>query len=143
MSAARPFVNGAELFVKADHIWWSLAGADWLEAFRSHPKIGEKKATQPTSAQARSWSEQEQSGTCDTAPDTAQSLANGNQEYEAKFGFIFIVCATGKSVDEILVLLVERLKSDSDSELRVAAEEQRKITQLRLAKLLQSFRQAD
>lgn len=141
MTAARPFATGRELDGEADSIWWALPPADWLEAFRSHPKIGDQQAAQSTSAQARAWSKQEQAGTLDAQPDTVQALATGNREYEEKFGYIFIVCATGKSADEMLAILRQRLMHDPDSELRVAAEEQRKITQLRLTKLLQSFHQ--
>src|SRR6266568_801579 len=97
MTAARPFANNDALFAKADELWWSLSAEDWLEAFRAHPKIGEQKAAAAQSEQARSWSTQEQSGVQDAATETKVALAAGNQEYEARFGFIFIVCATGKS----------------------------------------------
>jgi 2-oxo-4-hydroxy-4-carboxy-5-ureidoimidazoline decarboxylase len=82
------------------------------------------------------WSEQEQSGTQSANDDEWQRLAAGNREYEARFGYIFIVCATGKSIAEMLVLLEQRLSNDRAQELRVAAGEQRKITHLRLARLL-------
>ena len=132
----RPFIDVSELLSKADDIWRSLAAQDWLEAFRSHPKIGEKKAEQAQSDTARAWSEQEQAGTRDSALETMQALADGNREYEKRFGYIFIVCATGKTSAEMLAILRERLNNDPDSELRIAAEEQRKITQLRLRKLV-------
>jgi OHCU decarboxylase len=138
MIEARPFTDVDELLSKADSIWWSLGTSDWLEAFRSHPKIGEQKAAQPTSAEARAWSEQEQSGTQNAAHDTMQALADGNRAYEQTFGYIFIVSATGKTSGEMLAILRERLGNDRDKELRVAAEEQRKITQLRLEKLIKS-----
>ena len=133
----RPFIDVPELLSKADDIWLSLGAQDWLEAFRSHPKIGEKKAEQAQSAQAREWSKEEQAGTHDSVKEIMQALATGNQEYERRFGYIFIVCASGKSAAEMLAILRERLSNDPDKELHVAAEEQRKITQLRLRKLLE------
>ena len=132
----RPFENIDELLGEADAIWWSLEPTEWLEAFRSHPKIGEKEAAQQTSAEARAWSEQEQSGVQSAAHDTMQALAQGNRAYEQTFGYIFIVCATGKSSEEMLTMLQERLHNDRDKELRIAAQEQSRITQLRLKKLL-------
>jgi OHCU decarboxylase len=135
----RPFENIDELLGEADAIWWSLEPTDWLEAFRSHPKIGEKEAAQQTSAEARTWSEQEQSGVQGAAHDTMQALAESNRAYEQKFGYIFIVCATGKSSEEMLAILRERLNNDPDKELRIAAHEQSLITQLRLRKLIESL----
>jgi len=132
----RPFENIDELLGEADAIWWSLEPTDWLEAFRSHPRIGEKKAAQTTSVEARAWSEQEQSGVQSAAHDTMQALAEGNRAYEQTFGYIFIICATGKGSAEMLTILQERLHNDPDRELRIAAEEQSRITQLRLKKLL-------
>jgi OHCU decarboxylase len=136
MSEARPFIDVGALFYKADSSWWSLGEEDWLEAFRAHPKIGEQKAAVAQSEQARSWSAREQSGVQNAAAETKASLAAGNQEYEERFGFIFIVCATGKSSEEMLRTLNQRLQNDRGTELRAAAEEQRKITRLRLEKLL-------
>jgi len=137
MTAARPFANVDELLTKADSIWWSLSSEDWLEAFRAHPKIGEKKAAEAQSEEALQWSAQEQSGVNDAAATTMAALAAGNREYEQRFGFIFIVCATGKSSEEMLAILQARLQNDAETEIAVAAEEQRKITRLRLEKLLQ------
>ena len=136
LSEARPFKNADALFHKADSVWWSLSENDWLAAFRAHPKIGQQKAAAGQSEQARSWSAQEQSGVHDAATEMKKALAVGNQEYEEHFGFIFIVCATGKTSNEMLAILNERLRNDPATELRVAAEEQRKITRLRLEKLL-------
>ncbi len=136
LTAARPFVSAADLTAKADSIWWSLGEQDWLEAFRAHPKIGEQKAAAAQSEQARSWSEREQSGVQDAATETKAALAAGNREYEERFGFIFIVCAAGKDSEEVLGALNERLRNDRGTELRGAAEEQRKITRLRLEKLI-------
>jgi OHCU decarboxylase len=136
MTSVRPFHNVEDLLAKADSVWWSLNQEDWLAAFRAHPKIGEKKAAAAQSEQARNWSRQEQAGTESAAAETKAALATGNQEYEKRFGFIFIVCATGKSSEEMLVILNTRLQNDLKAELPVAAEEQRKITRLRLEKLL-------
>jgi OHCU decarboxylase len=133
---ARPFRDKAELFATADEVWWSLDSAGWLEAFRAHPRIGEKQAPRQTSARSLSWSEQEQSSVNESAVQTMQALASLNREYEEKFGYIFIVCATGKSSDEMLSILRERLKNDPADELRIAAAEQAKITRLRIEKLL-------
>jgi OHCU decarboxylase len=138
MSEARPFSNSDELSSKADEIWWNLDEEDWLEAFRAHPKIGEKKAAAAQSAEAEAWSALEQSESERAAAETKAALAEGNGEYEQRFGFIFIVCATGKSAEEILAALNGRLNNDPETELRIAAEEQRKITSLRLGKLLQA-----
>ena len=136
MSDARPFKDADALLHKADSVWWSLSEEDWLEAFRAHPKIGEQRAATAQSEQARSWSAQEQSAIQDAATETKKALAARNREYEERFGFIFIVCATGKTSSEMLTILQERLPNDPAIELRVAAEEQRKITRLRLEKLL-------
>jgi OHCU decarboxylase len=133
----RPFVDLAELLSKADRIWWSLESADWLAAFRSHPKIGEQKAAEKVAEQARTWSEAEQAGTRDATQETVLALAEGNREYEKRFGYIFIVCASGKNADQMLAILRERLSNDPEKELHIAAEEQRRITHLRLKKLLE------
>jgi OHCU decarboxylase len=138
MSDARPFAYADDLAAKADEIWWSLSEEDWLEAFRAHPKIGEKKAEAAQSAEAQMWSAQEQSESARAAAETKAALAEGNREYEQRFGFIFIICATGRSAEEILAALNGRLNNDPETELRAAAEEQRKITQLRLQKLLEN-----
>ena len=136
MAGARPFVDFSELLSKADDLWWSLGDADWLEAFRAHPKIGEKKAATAQSKEAQNWSAQEQSGVANASVQTISELAQRNREYEDRFGFIFIVCATGKSSDEMLAIINARIDNDNETELRRAAEEQRKITRLRLEKLL-------
>jgi OHCU decarboxylase len=136
MAVARPFRNEEELFARAEHSCSSLTDEDWLEAFRAHPKIGEKKAATKQSQLAANWSAHEQSGVRSASADTAAKLAEGNREYEGKFGFIFIVCATGKSSDEMLSSLKTRLNNDAKKELAVAAQEQQKITRLRLEKLL-------
>ena len=134
----RPFPDVDDLLNKADSTWWSLDADDWLTAFRSHPKIGEQKAAERVTRQAQAWSEAEQAGTRDAAQETTQALAEANRDYEDRFGYIFIVCASGKTAAEMLANLRERLSNDPDKELRVAAEEQRKITQLRLMKLIKN-----
>ena len=138
MAKSRPFPNEETLLATAHGLWWSLDRSDWLEAFRSHPKIGEKKAADKVSAQSQQWSGQEQSGLTDASQDTVDSLAALNHDYEHKFGFIFIICATGKTSDEMLSALRERLNHDPEAELPIAAAEQSKITELRLKKLLTS-----
>ncbi len=138
MAIARPYATLETLLASADEVWWSLDRNDWLEAFRSHPKIGEKKATDKVSAQSRQWSGQEQSGVAGASQNTVDSLAALNEDYEQKFGFIFIICATGKTSDEMLSALRERLQHDPEAELPIAAAEQGKITELRLKKLLTS-----
>jgi OHCU decarboxylase len=139
MVAARPYRNLEELITDADRLWWSLDSEDWLEAFHSHPKIGEKKAAAATAAEAQKWSEDEQSGIRESAQQTMEALAALNHAYEKKFGFIFIVCASGKSSDEILAILRQRLGNQREEELRIAAAEQAKITALRLRKLIDNL----
>ncbi|HEV8426821.1 MAG TPA: 2-oxo-4-hydroxy-4-carboxy-5-ureidoimidazoline decarboxylase [Pyrinomonadaceae bacterium] len=136
MSNDRPYSTLDQLITHAGEVWRSLTPTDWLEAFRSHPKIGEKKASDNVSAQSQQWSGQEQAGVSNASQQTVDSLAELNRAYERRFGFIFIICASGKSSGEMLAALQERLQNDSDIELRLAAAEQAKITELRLKKLL-------
>ena len=136
LTEARPFTDADALFHQADSIWRSLREEDWLEAFLAHPKIGEQRAASAQSEQARNWSAQEQSGILAAEAETKAALHAGNQEYEKRFGFIFIVCATGKTPEEMLAILNRRLQNEPGTELSVAAAEQRKITRLRLEKLL-------
>ena len=138
MTAARPFENVDHLSETAAQVWWALESGDWLEAFHSHPKIGEQKAAAQTAVEAQEWSEDEQSGIRNSAQQTMAALAELNRVYEEKFGYIFIVCASGKSSEEMLAILRQRLKNNHDEELRIAAAEQAKITQLRLRKLIDS-----
>jgi len=137
MTKARPFARVDQLLTKADSLWWSLSDEDWLEAFRAHPKIGERKAATNQSEQAQKWSAQEQADTHGAAAETKAALAEGNRHYEDRFGFIFIICASGKSAEEMLASLNYRLQNDPETELVIAAEEQRKITRLRLEKVLE------
>jgi allantoicase len=132
----RPFGSLDVLFAMADEVFATLAPEDWLEAFRAHPRIGERKAAREQTASEAQWSKQEQAGVAGAMEETAAALAEGNRAYEAKFGHIYIVCATGKSADEMLAILRERLGSTAEAELGVAAGEQRKITRIRLEKLV-------
>jgi 2-oxo-4-hydroxy-4-carboxy-5-ureidoimidazoline decarboxylase len=142
LAARRPFESEEELMEAADSIWWSLESKDWLEAFSSHPKIGERKAAHPGPKKAQAWSLEEQAGIRDAPRAAMSELMEANRAYEAKFGYIFIVCATGKSTQEMLALLKERLPCDPDKELRIAAGEQSKITQLRLKKLMKESQES-
>ncbi|MFI5090717.1 MAG: allantoicase [Terriglobales bacterium] len=135
--ARRPFHDAAQLLDAAREAWEKLGKNDWLEAFSHHPKIGERKAAGEPREQARQWSEQEQRSVANAAPHLLDELANANQRYQARFGYIFIVCASGKSTEEMLGLLGERMKNDPETELGVAAGEQQKITRLRLEKMLE------
>jgi OHCU decarboxylase len=136
MAGRRPFVSFDRLLKAASEVWWRLDQADWMEAFRAHPQIGERKGAVQTSTQFHVWSAHEQSGMDRAGVAVASALEEGNREYLAKFGYIFIVCATGKSADEMLATLQSRLLNQPDEDIRVAAAEQNKITCLRLEKLL-------
>jgi 2-oxo-4-hydroxy-4-carboxy-5-ureidoimidazoline decarboxylase len=125
MLESRPFESAQELFNCANTHWQNLTQEDYLQAFDGHPKIGELAAGEQTQVNAAS-------------EDVLQTLAQGNADYQDKFGFIFIVCATGKSAQQMLALLLERIENDHDTELLNAAEEQRKIFQLRLQKLMEA-----
>ena len=139
MAAARPFADPGAMSAAADAIWWALGRADWLEAFAAHPRIGAGGAGEAGRAgeAAANWSDEEQRGVADAGDETRRRLAEANRVYEARFGHIFIVCATGRTAGEMLELLEGRLRHDAHDELRVAAEEQRRITQLRLRKLVE------
>ncbi len=128
MTARRPFRDRSSMLEEADTIWRGLEASDWLEAFAAHPRIGE-------SAQSSAWSAGEQAAMAAASAAVRPRLAAVNREYEQRFGFIYIVCATGKSAAEMLALAEGRLAHSRQEELRIAADEQRKITQLRLEKL--------
>ena len=136
MTRLRPFITDGELLEAGDRVWWSLNPEDWLEAFRAHPRIGERKAQAEQGERAAAWSAQEQAGATQAGADVAAKIAEGNRAYEERFGYIYIVSAAGKTASELLALLRERLANDPESELRVAAGEQARITRLRLEKLL-------
>jgi len=129
MAARRPFRDSEDLLRAADEVWSALDGADWLEAFSHHARIGERVSGM---AQA------EQAGTRGASAETLKRLATLNQQYERRFGHVFLICATGKSAEEMLSSLEERLRNEPAVELRAAAAEQAKITRLRLQKMLQA-----
>jgi 2-oxo-4-hydroxy-4-carboxy-5-ureidoimidazoline decarboxylase len=149
MLRGRPYRDERALFAAAERAAEPLARADWLEAFSHHPRIGDRaalaarfRATASESppdlrGQAAGWSAGEQAGVAAAGADVLDALVEGNRAYEERFGHIFIVCATGKSASEMLALLRERLANDPERELAAAAAEQRKITALRLKKLLE------
>lgn len=154
MTQRRPFSSPTQMADTADHVWWSLGREDWLEAFAAHPRIGDTGRPVldtrvgvgphagasgcgiPASPKKEGWSSHEQSGLNAASPVVRERLAQGNHEYEARFGYIFIVCAMGKSADEMLAMLEWRLVNQPEHELKIAAEEQRRITRLRLERLL-------
>ena len=134
--ARRPLDDDPSLLAASDETWWSLGPSDWMEAFSKHPRIGERKPPRVASAQSAAWSVQEQRNVAEAGDSTQLALVEGNREYERRFDRVFIVCATGKSAPEILEILRTRLRNDDATELREAAEEQRKITNIRLKKWL-------
>jgi len=136
LAARRPFKDVTTLLAASDETWGNLPAEDWMEAFRSHPRIGESRTTQSASAQSVTWSAQEQRDVAADGDGVKIALAEANQEYERRFRRIFIVCATGKSAPEILEILRRRLKNDEPTELREAAEQQRQIIHIRMKKWL-------
>lgn len=135
MVRRRPFGSVADVLASADEAWDSTRDDDWHEAFSHHPRIGDQGPLAKQSLRAADWSAGEQ-GSVHSASDTVVSeLARINREYEQRFGHIYIVCATGKSPEEMLAIAQKRLANDPEKEMRIAAEEQRKITQVRLRKL--------
>jgi allantoicase len=138
LAAARPFAGVEQLREAAEKCFTEMAREDWLESFRAHPRIGEKKAAATAASPvAASWSEQEQAGARAADAATMAALAEANRAYEARFGHIFIVCATGKTPAEMLAECKQRLANDPGKEISLAADEQRRITQLRLERFLQ------
>lgn len=135
MEKARPYETLHDFLKKAEAVWFSLGERDWLEAFSGHPKIGDLKSLQKKYANTATWASGEQSSVSVASEETLKELANYNDLYEKKFGFIFIVCATGKSADEMLLLIKDRYNNNRETELKSAAEEQNKITKIRLEKL--------
>jgi OHCU decarboxylase len=127
MAAHWPFDDTDSMLQEADAIWRGLDPEDWLEAFRAHPKIGERTSSE--------LSKLEQSGAVSASPAQRDELARLNRDYERRFGYIFIVCATGKTTEEMLDVLRERLQNAPEVEIQIAAEQQRQITRLRLLKL--------
>lgn len=134
MVQARPYCDPMALRLAADRAFEKLSEADWLEAFSHHPKIGAIGSLRMKFAGNREWSTGEQAGAINVDEATIVALADGNAVYEARFGFIFLVCATGKSAAEMLAILQARLPNDRHTEIKLAAIEQQKITYLRLDK---------
>src|SRR5215210_1395142 len=120
VAALRPFWDVGQLLNLGGRVWRELPKEDWLEAFRAHPKIGQSKAEREMGAEARRWSEGEQARARAASDETLDALSEANREYEGRFGFIFIVCATGRSAEEMLALLRSRIDHDPETELRVA-----------------------
>ena len=131
MVASRPFLDVASLERRADRVWSDIEANDWLEAFAAHPEIGGEKTSG-----GDSWPAREQAGIASAEAGSLEQLTALNARYREKFGFIFIVCASGKSAEEMLALLKERINSDREQEIKTAADEQRKITHLRIRKWL-------
>jgi OHCU decarboxylase len=129
MIEARPFRDWNDLVANAEKIWRGLQAKEWREAFAAHPRIGEKSAAR--------WSSAEQAGTAKASAKTIDALTVANRAYEERFGHTYIVCATGKSADEMAAMARQRLQNRPEEELRVAADEQWKIMKLRLMKLVE------
>ena len=136
MASARPFKNASVLNKASDAAFELLKEADWLEAFAHHPEIGDIESLRERFSQIGHWAGAEQSGTGAAGEEILEALAQGNRLYREKFGFIFIIRATGKSAEEMLAALNARLPNDYAAELHNAAEQQIQITRLRLRKML-------
>ena len=137
MAAGRPYAMLDDLYFAADKAWFSLPVADHLEAFASHPKIGSKRAAPDQPIKSAEWSKGEQASVDSADKAVREQLAEANRLYEDKFGFIFIVCATDKTAVEMLAICRARFGNSAATELQIAAEEQAKITEIRLNKLLE------
>ena len=137
MAASFPVADAETLMDEAKTNWNSLREADWREAFTHHPKIGgDVEALREKFATTSTWAEGEQAAVKEASQATLEALAAGNEDYERKFGYIFIVCATGKTAAEMLALLQARLVNKPEDEILIAMGEQNKITRIRLEKLL-------
>ena len=132
MLARRPFGGDPALLAAAREVWFALTPADWHEAFAHHPKIGDRASLRERFPHTAHLSANEQAGLAGASDETLDKLAELNQAYEERFGYIFIVCATGKSADDMLHALRARIDNTPEAELKIAAEEQAKITELRL-----------
>jgi len=131
MLTALPAEDLVDLLEIAEEQWYLCHEPDWLEAFSQHPKIGDVASLKEKFAATAQWAEGEQASVKEASEQTLQQLANGNQAYEQRFGYIFIVCATGKSADEMLQLLQQRLYNNAEVEIQIAMEEQLKISEVR------------
>lgn len=129
---ARPYVDQQQLLDQADHVWQELDPADWLEALHGHPRIGEDGGS------SREFSTAEQSGMAEADDAVRAAIADGNRLYEATFGHVFLISAAGRSPQDILGNLQARLHNEATLEVQIAAQEHRRITRLRLQKLLAS-----
>ena len=136
MESERPFSDRRSLIDLGIKFWSQMGEADWKEAFKHHPKIGSADSLQKKFVATKDWAEQEQQGSRSASLSVLEALALGNQTYENRFGFIFIVCATAKKAEEMLQLLELRLNNEPQTELRIAAGEQGKITRIRLERLI-------
>jgi 2-oxo-4-hydroxy-4-carboxy-5-ureidoimidazoline decarboxylase len=136
MAQGRPYGDEPTLLAAAERAFGPLSREDWLEAFAHHPRIGDRDALAARFPATAGWSAAEQGGVSAAGADVLDALLEGNRAYEARFGHVFIVCATGKSAAEMLELLRERLSNAPEAELAIAGAEQRKITAIRLKKLL-------
>ena len=136
MVARRPFVNLDHLLGIAHAFWMGLGPDDWREAFSHHPRIGDLESLRRRFAATADLASREQGAVAAASQATLEALSEGNRAYEERFGYIFIVFASGRSADEMLRLLRERLDNDPEAELKNAANEQWKIMRLRLDKLL-------
>ena len=136
MLAFIPADDMVELLEDAEEQWWKCTEADWKEAFSHHPKIGDSESNTPNFSGTGEWAADEQSAVKEAPPKILSELAEANKQYEDKFGYIFIICATGKSAAEILAFLQMRLQNSPEVEIEIAADEQNKITKLRIEKLL-------
>jgi OHCU decarboxylase len=136
MANRRPILDESALLSACDEVWKNLPESDWLEAFRSHPRIGDSHAPASATAQSAAWSGEEQRKAGTAGDDIKAALRAGNRVYEQRFNRTFIVCATGKSAPDILEILRRRLENDDATELREAAGQQRQIAHLRLKKWL-------
>lgn len=132
-----PAEDLVEVLEDAEEQWFLCSEADWKQAFAQHPRIGDIESLQKKFASTAEWAIGEQGGIKTATQQTLQSLAEANKKYEEKFGYIFIVCATGKSANEILTQLETRLQNSPEVEIEIAADEQNKITRLRIEKLLE------
>ena len=137
MMAYFPADDLVEILEDAEEMWYACSKEDWKEAFTHHPKIGDVESLTKKFASTAEWASGEQSGVNVASKETIEALAEGNRLYEEKFGYIFIVCATGKSAEEMLDLLQSRLRNSPNEEIQIAADEQNMITKLRLEKLLE------
>lgn len=137
MVARRPFPSRQAVIDTAEEVWRSLSEPDWLEAFAHHPRIGESASAVAQSEKGREWSATEQVAVTRASESIRLAQRDMNAQYERRFGYIYIVCATGKTPNEMFAIARDRLSNDPAAELKIAADEQRKITRLRLEKLLE------